>query len=165
LSIQCESNPNPSQLCDWQSKSKSNFHNELPIQSKSNHNITIFGKRFRTANVNWLLVYDKIMEFLLNISFHNPIHRIGLQFGFGYPAIQSSNSLGIFVSYNKNHIFLFTFLDIIIDLSYKVAFTNRTIYQYRKFLISPFMVFLFKNRHFWKVSEGHSFKTKTVKSQ
>ncbi len=76
-------NPNPIFTMNWQ----------------SNPNPTIFGKRFSTANVNWLLVYDKTMEFLLNISFHNPIHRIGLQFGFGYPAIQSSNPIQQFPWY------------------------------------------------------------------
>jgi len=40
-----QSNPNQSQICDSQSKSKSDFQNALTIQSKSNHNPTIFGKR------------------------------------------------------------------------------------------------------------------------
>ena len=48
-----QSNPNPSQICDWQSKSKSDFQNGLTIQSKSNHNPTIFWKkRYRTADIN-----------------------------------------------------------------------------------------------------------------
>ena len=51
--LDCQSNPNPSQIYDWQSKSKSNFQNGLTIQSKSNHNPTIFGKRYRTANIEW----------------------------------------------------------------------------------------------------------------
>jgi len=41
--VDCQSNPNPSQICDW--KSKSNFQNGLTIQSKSNHNPTIIGKK------------------------------------------------------------------------------------------------------------------------
>ena len=51
--LDCQSNPNPSQIYDWQSKSKSNFQNGLTIQSKSNHNPTIFDKRYRTANNEW----------------------------------------------------------------------------------------------------------------
>jgi len=49
--LDCQSNPNPSQVYDWQSKS--NLQNGLTIQSKSNHNPTIFGKRYRTANNEW----------------------------------------------------------------------------------------------------------------
>ncbi len=45
-----QSNPNPSQICHWQSKSKSDFQNGLTIQSKSNHNPTIFGKRQQILN-------------------------------------------------------------------------------------------------------------------
>ncbi len=41
--LACQSNPNTSQICDWQSKS--DFQNELTIQSKSNHNSTTFGKK------------------------------------------------------------------------------------------------------------------------
>ncbi len=51
--LDCQSNPNPSQIYDWQSKSKSNFLKGLTIQSKSNHNPTIFGKRFRTEKTEW----------------------------------------------------------------------------------------------------------------
>ena len=36
--LDCQSNPNPLQIYDWQSKSKSTFQNGLTIQSKSNHN-------------------------------------------------------------------------------------------------------------------------------
>ncbi len=46
-----QSNTNPSQICDWQSKY--NFQNGLKIQSKSNHNPTISAKRYRTANIKW----------------------------------------------------------------------------------------------------------------
>jgi hypothetical protein len=34
----CESKPNPSKICDCQSKSESTFQNRFTIQSKSNHN-------------------------------------------------------------------------------------------------------------------------------
>ncbi len=36
--LDCQSNPNPSQICDCQSKSKSTFQTGLTIQSKSNRN-------------------------------------------------------------------------------------------------------------------------------
>jgi len=45
-----KSNQNPSQICDWQSESKYDFQNGLTIQSKSNHNPTIFGKRHQIFN-------------------------------------------------------------------------------------------------------------------
>ncbi len=48
-----QSNPNQSQICDWQSKSKSDFQNWLTIQSKSNHNPTFFWKKIRTADIKW----------------------------------------------------------------------------------------------------------------
>jgi len=47
--LDCQSNPNPTQICDWQSKS--NFQNGLTIPSKSNHNPIIFGKRYGIANI------------------------------------------------------------------------------------------------------------------
>jgi len=46
-----QSNPNPSLLCDEQSKS--NSFNGLTIQSKSNHNPTTFGKRYGIENIKW----------------------------------------------------------------------------------------------------------------
>ncbi len=36
--LDCQSNLNPSEICDCQSKAKSTFQNGLTIQSKSNHN-------------------------------------------------------------------------------------------------------------------------------
>jgi len=73
--LDCQSNPIPSQIFDWQSKSKSNFQNGLTIQS--NHNLTIFGKRYGIANIEWTIkFYDKTMKFPRDIS---------------YQAIQQSN--------------------------------------------------------------------------
>jgi len=59
-----QSNPNPSQICDWQSKSKSDFQNELTIQSKSNYNPTIFGKRDQILNGQVLWCNHGIPKFL-----------------------------------------------------------------------------------------------------
>ncbi len=47
-----QSNPNPSQVYDWQSKSKCNFQNGLTIQPKSNHNPTILEKDIGHQIVN-----------------------------------------------------------------------------------------------------------------
>ena len=67
--LDCQSNPNPSQIYDWQSKSKSNFQNGLTIQSKSNHNPTIFEKKNIEQQIMNGQVYDETMEFPRDISY------------------------------------------------------------------------------------------------
>ena len=52
--LDCQSNPNPLQIYDWQSKSKSTFQNGLTIQSKSNHNPT---KNIFISIFNYNLIY------------------------------------------------------------------------------------------------------------
>ena len=55
--LDCQSNPNPSHIYDWQSESKSTFHNGLTIQSKSNHNPTTFSKKQwqQKSNASWFI--------------------------------------------------------------------------------------------------------------
>jgi hypothetical protein len=67
--LDCHSNPNQSQICDWQSRSKSDFQNGLTIQSKSNHNPTIFLKKDMGYNNEMVKFYYKTKEFPRVISF------------------------------------------------------------------------------------------------
>ncbi len=49
--LDCQSNPNPSQICDIQSKSKSDFQNGLTIQIQSQSNY--FWKNILDTNIKW----------------------------------------------------------------------------------------------------------------